>query len=680
MNIHIKNKLSKVRFSIIFITILALYFIYWRLNINIAMAILGLPILFYFPGYLLINLIPSLNFDFYKFGKFSLEVFYSFAIICILGLIFQSHLGFNSNYQIWGIIIANISLYIVYFIFNNIKIYRERVYLQNNKINNRYSINWQTFIPIILFACAISLTIYINPLVQNADDYFVAIKQSILSNNNIEPIRPLFISFFGLVNKFLRIDILIIYRNIFLILFFISSLLFYDYLLRNIKTNLYSYLIYLSLLAPSVIITELNIIRPQVGMLTLTITILILTIESIKNKNILSSIIALGFSFLALLFHQLGVVLIFIVLIALGSNLWRLILIDKIISWKHIILFFIIIIPYCIIINISSIIKPTSLIIIYALHTFSGFHWRWWFINSYTTIDGVNLGWPGINGLFYYLYNGILLFLLMFPLVYLVIKKHLKIKLYFITPIIYFIIFFLVAELLPRMGIFFIPNRAWVHLMIAAIMLIALLIEILEKKKILYKYLAPVSLVVIIFGFCGSVYVAKNNINRVYKEEYSVAKYINDNTPQDSIIISSQDNNDLVSIYGNRKFSQIYIKNIIDKNTFDNLINLDLYDLSYDKIIFLQPKIVETIDYYKDEHNILQNTKVIQSQSNEVIKAIYNSNNSIYFLYSYRKLKGLNNKREYMQNSIDSVNDNTYKNLGYPIVYSDNSTILIKVK
>ncbi|MFA6423036.1 MAG: hypothetical protein WCW17_01135 [Patescibacteria group bacterium] len=649
--IYIKNKLL-----VIFTLVLVFYLISLATESNITMAIFGLPLLLYFPGKFIIEIIPPMSFKFGKFGKFSLSIIYSFCLACVLGLILQNSLEFNSGYQVTGFILLNIILFIINYLILRSKFWRKTPF-SSKKISNRsYTAVWCDYTTIALFAVAILIIILLNPLAQNYDKYLAILKLSVSQNFNLLASRQIFISFTFLVSKISGLNISIVDRNIYDGLFFFSTLIFYDYLKRNLQSRLIISLSYLSFLIPPVILMQVDITIPQVVLVILTTPVLILAIESIKYKNTLAAITAFSISITAILFHQLSAVLVAIAVITLGINLWKLIFIDKKILWKHIILFSIITIACFVIFDLWNLFLPSVLILKSAYLSFANINWRWWFINRYLDIDGTIIMFSGINALFYYLYNGVLLLLLLAYLYCFICIKRIKIERYVLPPVLYLIFFFVVAEVLPRIGLFFLPNRAWLHMMIPAVILSALFLEKIEITKLKIKFIPIILIVFICTGYAGSLYLIKNNIKKVYREELPTANFIKNNTPVDSIILSSQDNLALVYIYGNRNYGQTTTDHIINKNEFVNLIDTELEELS---------------------KNI---NKTIRPKLNKTIENISTINGSVYFLYSYRKLNILNNGKIDRQEVDDSLNESTYRNFEYPVVYSDKNAFLIKIK
>lgn len=680
-------KRTKTISSATFLLFVVIYSVSLLLHIPILPSIFGIPLLLYYSGSFLLVLLPILGLGLGRIGRFSSSVLYSFIFSCLAGYVCQNTINFNSSLQVWIIVFANLLLFVLSLLLPRTRIWQKTSWLNNGQERRDYIIDKKDFTVIIIFATAALVPIIISPIAQNADNYLVILKDSVANNavqsNTRELLsnsRPLFISFLALTGKFLALDLAFVFRNLFVSLFVLFSLVFYDYCRRALPSRFLAGVIYLSLLSPAVILTEINIIRPQAAMLSLTLPVMILSIESVKTKNILPALVALMIAVLSLKFHELSIVLTLIAFIALAISLIRLVFIEKKISWKYLVLALIVIAPYFKLYNLGGIFTQVFSMIKYATHFLNGITWRWWFINNYATIDGASLGWSGISAFLYYLYNGLLVLLMLSALFYIRVKNKIRIGLFLILPVIYFIIFFAFAEILPRIGLYFLPNRAWVHVMIAAIIILALYVEAFTKKNIRLKFLDIALVGLIIFGYGGTLYVAKNNVEQVFKEELPVAKYIKSDLPQNAIVISSQDNMTLVTVYGNRAYDRITTDHQLSRLEFDTLTATALFGLSKDEVTIIQPKKVETIETITNGDIISVESTVLQEQKDKINKAIYSGDNPVYFLYSYRKLSGLNNAREYKKEIIDATNKSVYKNLGYPVVFEDKDILLLKIR
>ncbi|MFH1910354.1 MAG: hypothetical protein ABIJ72_04190 [bacterium] len=653
MKNYLYKKLSADYLASFSVLVILLYIFFWLLKFTPGMAFFGFILLFFLPGKFLIELFPKLTLQTGKIGKFSFASIYSLALISIIGFIAQNKFGFAMNEQVVVIILVNAVLLLCYFFLIRLKIWKG--FILKSKI--QYQIGWKDYLTLTLLAGAILVTILMNPVAQNYDNYLVLLKLSDFHSANLTGMRQIFISLLELTGKVTNINAAFIYRNLLNALFFISTLTFYDYLKRYIAQSKIVFLTYLFFLAPPVILVQINQTMPQIILLIFTTPVLILLIESLRTKKITVAITAFIVSFVSLAFHQLSAVLILVSTITLLAHLGRLIFTEKKISIKHILLFLLIVIPWIKILNLWYIFIPPIFIFRFALDNFKSITWHWWFLDSYIDIDSQSVSFSGINAVLYYLYNGILPLLLLAYLIVVTSIKRFRPGIYTIPAFLYLVFFFLVAEIFPRIGLIMLPSRAWLHMMIPTVILLAVYGEILVRNKLALKPHLIVLLVLIVIGYAGIIFVTANNIKKVYRGQLPVAVYMKKNLAKDALVISSQDNNVIVNIYADRYyFGRIVTDHKIDKNEFEQLI--------------------------QDELEVLQENKndVIQDKLNRYLDTPDFNHNEIYFLYCNSQLGASNHANANRQGFNDALNRDTYANLGYLVAYADKECLLIKIR
>jgi len=629
-----KLKLHFFSSNNIFIFSLVLYLLGIFLKINIIQIIFGLPLLLFFPGYFLSKKFSGITFGFDKYGIISLNFIYSFILCGLFGLISQNLFGFSSNYQIGAILVLNLILFA----------------LSLTKAKEKKKQKTSPFLKsdiwaLILFAVLLIIPVIISPLAQNADNYLALLSESLKANNQIANIRQIalntrqmYLSYLALGTTFLKINTAFFFRNIFILLFYFFSLSFFSFLGQIIKNKPLQYLLLFSIFAPSVILIELNIIRPQAGLIILTLPILILLSRSLIRRDIFQATAALALSVFAFSFHELSIILIIlslsiVIYLSFSSNKINLI-------YKLIIGFSLI----CSLAALIYFLKDPILYLFKSVFGSNKFSFRWWFLDNYQTTDEQNLSWRGIGALFYYLYNGILVLLL---LIYILMKKY-KEKIclpVFVYPAtFYFLFYLLLAEVLPRFGFFFLPNRAYIHMMLAVIIIFAVIVANFKAVKFI-KLISGALIVVIVVGYTGALYVSANNVNEIYKGEIGVSKYIKGNLSADDLLVSSQDNSSLANVYlEHSNFLWVKIDHRLEKDEFEKILQKEM-----------------------NRHKYAQGKK-------------YKKPPSVYLLYSFEKLKGFNQSREYRKTIIDLKNKDTYGTFGYEEVYKDQGIVLYKIK
>ncbi len=656
------------RLEIVTFVAIVLYAIFYAATPHIHLDLYivpGLLLLFYLPGRWLTIIFPRLQRPWQAAGQFALSVFLSVSIIATLQLAFAGY-AINPHSAVTLILVVNIIFLVV-----GVLLRRK----SDNIRPMRLSRNDVLVLSIVLFVMI--ATIAINPLASDADGFLAALHGSLACNCAVVGFRQIFVMYMALTGRTLGLPYTVIFRVLFPTLFYISSWFLLDYAKRTIKSPSNVAVAYLLLLASPVILSEVNIIRPQVAMIAYTLPILVLAIEALVDRSWTWSIVGLWFSLLAIGFHELSVVLLLVTLIPVLSKIW---------AWGgkasgkkpwYILAAIIIAYPYAKIIYASHYFGR----LVNITHTLAGsFHsvtWHWWFINSYVTIDGFNIGWPGIQTAYYYAYNGILVLLgLILVLIWLRRKGFRNNRM--IIPGAYIAIFFVFAEVLPRLGFFFFPNRAWVDLMLGASLLAVMAIGGLEHK-VRMRWVIVAMYALIVIGVIGSLYVAQNNVSEVFREEIGALHYIQ-STPTNSLFLSSQDNHALVQLYGERNYATIIPGQKLSRSQFDLLIDKKLDAVTQPQVIEKSPEIKEEVKQYRDNVLISDTVTVTTPPVVHIDKPIYRTGSPLYFVYSLRKSSGQNAARAYNGLLIDLQNKDSYQNIGYHPVYDDGSVIILKLR
>jgi hypothetical protein len=339
----------------------------------------------------------------------------------------------------------------------------------------------------------------------------------------------------------------------------------------------------------------------------------------------------------------------------------------------------------------------------------SNFHWDWWFINSYTAIDSGKIGWPGYTFIFYYLYNGIILAIALLVLCLLFTRYYKKTKsnIFPLIPVIFYSVFYIaIAEILPRIGIFLLPNRAWPHLMLALIFLTPFIINRLESTK-LKKTIVIIMIFAILSGVLGSIIGSTFMGAMVSPQESGVIKTIS-GLPSNSLIVSTQPNDNLVIIHGNKDFLGLN-KSVLTTENFDDEIKSSINLALGEK----KQQTIESIVISTSQENIVKENGIVISRQIVSSQGISDSNQKlellktydpsryydlvnqleadnsfngikapIYLLYSFAKFDGILAQRQWWKDNNDISNYDFFKNYTTRenVVYKDKDTILIKIK
>lgn len=657
--------------------VLFFYLFFWAIKKYTGLNLIFLPasiLLFWLPGKLLLFFFPGITSKFRFWGIFALEFFVSFALITTLQIIF-SFLIKKDDFVVETIFL-NIFLTLLLLIYFLVS----KKNLALNRLHSKYDLKFhkKDLLALLILALIMAAIYYVDPIARDNDGFLNAIKIYTGSLDVIK-IRGEFIRYIGLVSIFLNINYILVFRIIFLLFFFVSTFFALDYL-KKCRPDLIKYAIFLSFAAAPVILTEVNIIRPQSVLICLTLPVLFLLNKGLEEDNFGFFFIACWFAAITTQFHELGYALLLLCILCFcyfcieTSIFYKK---RKII--KNLFLATIIIYPYTeLLILHNRFLSQASNTFLRIIYSFRTIKLDLWFIDNYVSMDGKNLGWPGILSLYYYLYNGIL-FVLLGILAYILLHKKINKKIILIPAFFYLIFYFTIAEILPRLSIYLLLNRAWVHLMLAFYVFIMIFLANIDLKKQV-KIISLLLVFVICTGFIGEIYVSKNNMSNFAKEELEISKYISKNTDKKSVILSTQDNDTIVSIYAERNYAQLVLEKDADKEKFIEAVNKRLDELS-------QPRIVQTVPEVKKVTTTMVNNKIVATEETvnpareEIFPPIYKERNApVYFLYSYHKSKGINSQRSYLTESFDLTNKDLYEDAGFPVDKKTDVFILIRIK
>lgn len=280
---------------------------------------------------------------------------------------------------------------------------------------------------------------------------------------------------------------------------------------------------------------------------------------------------------------------------------------------------------------------------LYLTKHFNGFNFDIWFLDNYTSSYGEKMGWPGITFIYYYGYN----FGLVFPaLIVLAVWKRIKfpnlLKKYW--PLILLLgVFLAFAEIFPRFGIIYEPNRFLLFSSVIISLFIPRLIKSFQEK-ISSKFF-PISLaIIIVLTFALSLFLTYSKQGVATQAEYQASQFVQKNTPADSIFITQRGNGILVDFFYKRNSvypsPQFFLENQPEKDRFilENLENI----INYQN--FLKAK-----DYLTENDKVFN--FVYQKNSLEIPDNVKKTTNKrpIYILYSASKFQGIRGKRAWWQ-------------------------------
>ena len=188
-------------------------------------------------------------------------------------------------------------------------------------------------------------------------------------------------------------------------------------------------------------------------------------------------------------------------------------------------------------------------------------------------------------------------------------------------------------------------------------------------------YLKVVFIFMVFTGVCGILYVSNNNIESVYRQEGDLIKFVS-NLDADATIVSSQDNQTLVEIYGDKNYVKIDMGENVQRDEFYRSI---VKAVDENKNNAQADEIIKEINIFKNGQIVKNDRVIISDQNSKICEDYYHEGDSVYFLYSYRKAEGLNTSREYLNKIMDINNINLYDKLGYQEVFRSKSGLILRI-
>lgn len=218
-------------------------------------------------------------------------------------------------------------------------------------------------------------------------------------------------------------------------------------------------------------------------------------------------------------------------------------------------------------------------------------------------------------------------------------------------------------------------------MMLGLVCLIAISIADLQKDKGFVKKFSITLIIFSLIGASGSLYVTSRNVKKVYREELPAANYIKKNTPADAIILSTQDNYALTKFYAERPnyYKISGLKDKLSEDKFKDLIKKAIEDCQKDKIVVYRKGIYQKLITTSGGKVIQEQESILQPEIIKNFLIDYNGNNKIFFIYSYRKLKRLNNANIETQSMIDNLNRDSYGSFGFNKFFIDDNVLVIDV-
>lgn len=676
-------------------------------------ALFGLPLLFFIPGHSVNNLIFKNE---RWFVRWPLDIISSISVGYLGYFIFKSHIGYSFPTILGYMLTLNVTA--------SFCLTRDSSRISRAATLSFLQKNWKLLAVFALPILFVLVRYLINPYIYESDSlFYILVYRNIVSSGKdfsfLTRDRGAFAFIMTANGAVTGISPVTLFKLVLPMLLFLVAPIYYQ-LCEKITRPRLAALVYLLILAAPIISITNEKVRPEIFVPIFALPVLLLLWQSLRERSASRLIVAFVYAAVASRFHEFGFFLLFAALVALlvaglryVSFIW-----SKPDRYGLISLLALAVAPYLWIAKIYSAsilaLLPQAYINIvkgYFFTHLSQFHWRWWFLNSYTTIDGGSITLPGISGILYYVYNGIGLIAIILALL-LVLRRH-RLRIWpsltgFVDALpltAYFTLLVLIAEILPRFGIPLLPNRVWpylaITLMIAGAKLIAVLAGHLSEMAI--KRLSGLLIVGIIFGVIVSVYGSVLVGAMVLNSERSGIARVQ-SLESNSLIISTQPNDILTEIYANKEFLRlspdlkftdqedfkknalIQLRQSIEKQRDDLVAGVSAELVTVQSQFLYGAEVGQTETTVKQDPTTAIDVLRLYDQTRYKELVGYNekladlNSQPVYFVYSFAKLNGIGAKLSPQWKAANnSLNYDFFTSLRSSALYSDKEFVIFRL-
>lgn len=468
------------------------------------------------------------------------------AIIFFVSKI-SRRIAFESDVQLWFVMFWFISLGSLFFAYSFRKFPPTQIKLPSIASKKNF------YLAIIIFIGFLVCNFFLYRYIPESDPYscLISLKESIALHAVPKGEgRPLFLVLSWMFLFVTKIPAYWFYKIIIPLFSFVIVMVFGKYNRQDQKSILEIFGNILFLCFP-VVAMEILISRPQ-SIFLFSLPVVIFLVSELNKKKVSGNFLWLSMlllmSFIGMKFHPLFIILVALTIIIIFEFMFRFFW-QELLAKIGIFSFIVGLISAIFFLKI-----PETLSGVYAglTHGLPPLHFSWWFIGNYINSDGVQVGWPGLSALLYYGYN---LGLLPVVVLFFLFGRKLTIRWNLNDNWPYFIVFGLflvVAEILPRFGLAFLPDRAWLFLSLITGLLVLKLIswrfdEFTRIDRIFFYTLIVISLTLsFVVTYAKQGWVSVN--------EYQAALWLKNNTGSDAIIISQPGNLPMIEYFAERKF------------------------------------------------------------------------------------------------------------------------------
>lgn len=500
------------------------------------------------------------------------------------------------------------------------------------------------------------------------------VRQNLISGSIVSNYRPLFNASMTIVSVLTTIDPYTIFPII--LVAAQSSLLLVVYILRTGSKNKFiTNLLLASTLAVPVINMEVDMPRAQSVLISLMpIFIYYLYKYYSSNSKVRDFALISWISFVGLSYHEFFFSLFALIVILLTIKLFK--------FWRHgdkkdklivfltavtIILSSIFAFNYIFTFRVA--IGNMLIILNSFIHNFS---FKMWFLSDGLSADHMAVAWSGWKPvLMYYSYYLSPMIVGLIALVIKSIKGRQKTTSFENCLIFVGWIFFIFAEILPRMNIGILPERSWIFF---DIMVIVFATSYLKDTKLSRSWYFILSTLFVV-GLAGTLYVAYGKKSLTSPDEMKAAQWINKQTPKNAVFISQQANNQLIKFFGEREIlspnEEFFLSDeLIQENEVSICESISTIPSVEKANIELKNFDIQKGDPDQLKADIALAKLDIQKHNSSCFPDDVFSYSPMYILFSQEKLKGIYSTREWWRD-VNYFGANLDKFSSLPVVYDD---------
>lgn len=665
-----KNKLILISLAVFAVSL----FLYTFLHFSVFLYVSGFFLALYIPGFAIKNILTP---------KESLLDNLFTAPVFTIFLFAPAYFGITKALDGQMNFVLAITLVIGIAILSILKTYQDADSKEDASYNKKY-----LFFGIGIFVLIHIISAFLYKLIPEIDGYPTLMKvENIVSSGFFDvTYRPLFsflVSYIALIS---HIAPYFLFKLGMVLLQITGVYYLYQFTKKaNITSSLGQYLVMISFIAIPIINVEIDYVRPQIIFIFALLPFIYYLSEGIEHQKrnlIFSTLIAT----VGLFFHEFFGILFLINAFFIAHYFY------KKQDNKNQILFWALtgISTFVLLINIHHF--STLLLFLGSAEKFiqmihEGLQWKWWFLGTYSNMDGNNLGWSGpMDIMKYYAYSLspiLALILFTYPVtLWNKIKQNKTICLAEKIALSILAIGLLFAELLPRINYPTLPDRFWPMISLSLLALVPFTfsrIKLIEKKFILY-----IVVTLLFIGISGSLYITKAKSGYISEREYIASLWIKNNTPRDALFITQGGNGPMIDYFAQRKslspFASFFLKEenqewqskiLKSEQIYKNitiLLNESLHNPSDDNLTSLNINLKKYSEEIKKE-NVIQNLRSPEFKLPD--------NKNIYVLYSLDKFNNYYGQRKWWRTAnFFGADLNKFKE-GYDLVYNDSDIIYI---